>query len=61
MFYAIYFFWRFPMFYYFTEGLKKKGGSVWEAAVNSCACGMMVLISLDLCRVCLKVPFEMKV
>ncbi|GMH72321.1 hypothetical protein TrRE_jg5929, partial [Triparma retinervis] len=63
LFYAIYFFFSFPMFYHFSERRwgKGEGSGVWEAVVNSTSCGMMVLICLDFCRVALKVKFEMKV
>jgi cycloeucalenol cycloisomerase len=62
LFYAIYFFFSFPMFYYFSERKRGKGegSGVWDAIVNSTSCGMMVLICLDLCRIALKVKFEMK-
>jgi len=61
LFYAIYFFFSFPMFYSFSERKAGEGTGVWDALVNSTSCGMMVLICLDLCRVGLGVEFKMKV
>ncbi|GMI01080.1 hypothetical protein TrLO_g496 [Triparma laevis f. longispina] len=64
LFYGIYFLFSFPMFYYFDKDVDKKNGrrvTVWETVVESCGCGMLILIGLDFVRVLVvKVPFVME-
>ncbi|GMH94362.1 hypothetical protein TrST_g2697 [Triparma strigata] len=63
-FYGIYFLFSFPMFFFFDWEGDVKGGrrvGIWDTVVESCGCGMLILICLDSVRVLLvKVPFVME-
>lgn len=48
LFYAIYFFVSFPMFFVMDELTRR--WSLWQAAVDSLAAGMLVTILLDIWR-----------